>query len=150
MKIRKIKKSDYPEIKKLEKELAGFETKLDPDMKENPAEEYFSVFKKNFKKEESLGFVAIENKKIIGFIWSMVENWEALKSKKLGHIKDLVVTKEKRNKGTGKKLLNKMINELKNRGIENVTLWVYKNNPAKALYKKEGFTEYIDIMKLKG
>jgi len=59
-----------------------------------------------------------------------------------GHLFSLYVSPESEGKGVGSKLLADLINALTQAGKEEITLWVFKENPtAIGLYRKFGFSE---------
>ena len=59
-----------------------------------------------------------------------------------GHLFSLYVSPESAGKGVGSKLLAEVINALAQSGREDITLWVFKENPiAIGLYRKFGFSE---------
>jgi ribosomal protein S18 acetylase RimI-like enzyme len=59
-----------------------------------------------------------------------------------GHLFSLYVSPASASKGVGSKLLAEVINALAQSGREDITLWVFKENPiAIGLYRKFGFCE---------
>ena len=56
-------------------------------------------------------------------------------------INELSITKEYQNKGIGRDILKKQLNENHKKGIRTI-LQVFKDNPAKKLYESLGFTVY--------
>ena len=145
--IRRIRITDIAHLKKLENELAAFDRKKDPFLKKNAGKYYFKDLKNKFKEKSTFGFVAIENNEIVGMITGLVENTfaDAYLHRKEGLVRGFVVKKEYRKKGVGKKLLESVMKEFKKRGIKVYIVYFYSKNPAKKLYKKMGFKEYLSI-----
>lgn len=56
-------------------------------------------------------------------------------------INEISITKEYQNKGIGRSILEKQLNENHKKGIRTI-LQVFKDNPAKNLYESLGFTVY--------
>ena len=77
--------------------------------------------------------LVFEDEKIIGFItYSIIYD--------RAEIIDIIVSKEERNKGLGKRLLLEAINDCKTNNCKNITLEVRKSNKiAIDFYKKNGF-----------
>ncbi len=85
--------------------------------------------------EYSYGLVAETNKRIAGYIFAMMVKGE-------GHIGNLAVAPEFRGMGIGRKLLNIMLNKMRDKGITVVFLEVRKSNQiARNLYLTSGFSE---------
>jgi ribosomal-protein-alanine N-acetyltransferase len=83
----------------------------------------------------SVYFIAELYKKVIGFIvlWNVLDE---------GHILNIAVLEEYRNKGIGKKLLDTIFKSLKTAGITDYYLEVRKSNiSARSFYTKNGFTD---------
>lgn len=142
MKIRKVREEDLAEIRELERQLAEIEKEMNSSLKDNAPEEYFSFFKKEFEKDSFIGFVALEGDEIIGLArGSIKERPSFFIEDKEGKIESLIVKEKYRGKGVGKKLLNQIIDCLKERGAEVITLEVYLDNSAREFYRKMGFKE---------
>jgi ribosomal protein S18 acetylase RimI-like enzyme len=97
---------------------------------------------------------AEDNGRIIGAVWSRIMN-------DYGHVDDsapslaISVYKEYRGQGTGTELLREMLELLKEKGYEKVSLAVQKENYAVRMYRNAGFTvvdenteEYIMVCEL--
>jgi GNAT superfamily N-acetyltransferase len=67
--------------------------------------------------------------------------YSTFKAKPLVNIHDLCVHHEWRGKGIGAVLLNAVAEEARRRGCCKVTLEVRDDNPARRLYKREGYKE---------
>lgn len=150
--IRKAKKTDIPEIEKLDKfgrqlnSYSGLD-KLDLQVKEEPGKTYYDKFLRGQKKWM---YVAESDAKISGFILFNIEKREIyFKIKKIGYIDLVYVDNKKRGKGISKMLLEKAKDILKEEGIKYVKLSVHSDNfTARKAWKKQGFKEYrIDMFK---
>ena len=97
---------------------------------------------------------AEDNGRIIGAVWSRIMN-------DYGHVDDstpslaISLYKEYRRQGTGTELLREMLELLKEKGYEKVSLAVQKENYAVRMYRNAGFTvvdenteEYIMVCEL--
>ena len=97
---------------------------------------------------------AEDNGRIIGAVWSRIMN-------DYGHVDDstpslaISLYKEYRGQGTGTELLREMLELLKEKGYEKVSLAVQKENYAVRMYRNAGFTvvdenteEYIMVCEL--
>ena len=82
---------------------------------------------------------AEDNGRIIGAVWSRIMN-------DYGHVDDstpslaISLYKEYRRQGTGTELLREMLELLKEKGYEKVSLAVQKENYAVRMYRNAGFT----------
>lgn len=103
--------------------------------------------------------VAEMEQQIVGAVWVRIISGNI---KGYGYIDDktpefaISLYKEYRNKGIGSLLMSRMINYLKNKGYEQTSLNVKKDNYAVKLYKNIGFTvigenekDYLMLLKLK-
>lgn len=89
-------------------------------------------------------FLYIEDNKCVGLISGCIYNEETdtydFKCSKRGNISELVVKKEYRSKGIGKKLLNYMENYLKNNDCEKIMIGVFAyNDKALKFYNENGY-----------
>ena len=91
---------------------------------DTPSEEERSSF---LEKAEDI-FVLRENQEIIAA--AMVSRNE---------IEQIAVSVDKQGMGYGKALLEYTLHKLRDRGFDQITLWVVEGNPAKTLYEKSGF-----------
>ena len=92
-------------------------------------------FKKELSNPLAKYLVAKENNKVIGFagVWTIVDE---------GHITNIAVHPNFREKGIGSILLSSLIEHCKNWGCNSLTLEVRASNtPAQNLYKKYTFKE---------
>lgn len=142
LKIRKIKECEYPLLDDfLYKAIYIPENEIAPPKNVTKIPE-LQVYIKDFgKSKDDIGFVAEFDKKVVGMIWARVTN-------DYGHIDDEIpslamsVDREFQNKGIGTELLKKILEELKGKKYEKVSLSVQKENYAVKLYRKVGFKVY--------
>jgi len=89
-------------------------------------------------------FIAIENKKIVGFVFGWIYKREYHnKIKRCGYCCDLFVEGKYRNKGIGWKLMEKFEKWCKKKGLEYVELSTnIKNTNAQEFYFSRGFREF--------
>ena len=86
-------------------------------------------------------YVAIENDKIVGFL-SIVFYKTFLHKGGTALINELIVAETHRNKGIGKKLIQKAIQSAKSRGMDEIEVGTeITNTKAQNFYKKTGFNE---------
>lgn len=86
-------------------------------------------------------YVAIENDKIVGFL-SIVFYKTFLHKGGTALINELIVAETHRNKGIGKKLIQKAIESAKSRGMDEIEVGTeITNTKAQNFYKKTGFNE---------
>ena len=101
-------------------------------------------FIKALKNPKGLFLLAIDDKKMIGYINGGSKEY-VYRKKKFFEIENLGVIPEYRKRGVGTLLYNFLVQELKKRGYERIYLNCYsKNVGALRFYKKLGFGE-IDI-----
>lgn len=105
-------------------------------------EEYLSEL---IKEEKNIFYVIEVDQEVIGFIYGYEESKGFLpihKKRTYFYIDNVVVSPEHQRKGYGRKLLNKIINECKNRGYSDIMLNVYNfNKKAISLYQDIGFKD---------
>lgn len=125
--IRKITPNDYSQVLDLIKELAEYEKCLpEVETTSESMNEDNNIFK---------GFVAEIDNKIIGtaIFFPYYSTWKG----RCIYLEDIVVSKEFRNKGIGKKLFDALVNEAKEFGAKRLMWQVLDwNEPAINFYKK--------------
>ncbi|HSP22087.1 MAG TPA: GNAT family N-acetyltransferase [Planococcus sp. (in: firmicutes)] len=84
------------------------------------------------------GILAVEDTEIIGFIFGSRRRWW---SGDEFFINEMCVKGEQQQKGVGKKLLNRLAEELEGSTITSVSLLTDRGIPAEHFYKKNGFEE---------
>ena len=136
--IREIKKEEYNILKDFLYEAIYIPEGVEIPSKDIINNKDLQVYIKDFGKKDDNCLIAIDNNKIIGACWTRIMN-------DYGHIDNstpslaISLYEEYRNKGIGTKLMNEMINLLKEKGYNKVSLSVQKINYAFKMYKKLGF-----------
>ena len=107
-------------------------------------DKYFEKTLEEVKKCNGKILLYKENEKIVGLIVGIINNDDTIrydfKAPKRGRITELVVDKDYRGKGIGKKLLLKMKEHLKTNGCEKIMIAVFGyNESAIKFYKENGF-----------
>jgi ribosomal protein S18 acetylase RimI-like enzyme len=135
MKFRKAEIKDIPEMRSLLKELFSIEEDFSFDAEK--ATVALELILKNNKK--AIIMLAEENNKTIGMasIQLLISTAEGGYS---GLIEDVVVKKDLRGKGVGRKLLENIEKWAKENGVKRIQLLADKNNdPALDFYKKNSW-----------
>lgn len=146
--IRKIKKEDFERWFRLRKQLFESEmetVKADPFIKfyiEKPIEkEQRKDFLKMIQRKDSIFIVVEEKENLIGYLFGFLNYYKVHKlRRKFGYLDTMVILRNYRNKGAGKKLHNEFIKWLKIKKIKWAVLQVDdKNHIGVKFYKKEGY-----------
>jgi len=147
MKIRKATKRDLKSLNELQLELANYEYFLCKTLKkpESVKKKYYANYKKKMRKKDCVFFVAVDRKKIVGYILGEIETPEHQHIfNKRGYIVDAFVLKEYRRKGVGEELFKKLIKWFKSKKIKWIKVAVYANNfNSIKFWEKMGFKEYV-------
>ncbi|WKA51750.1 GNAT family N-acetyltransferase [Planococcus liqunii] len=85
-----------------------------------------------------LGLLATEGEELIGFLFGVRRVWW---SGDEFFIHEMCVKSSQQNKGIGKALMDRLLEELEARSITHLSLLTDRGIPAEAFYKKNGFTE---------
>lgn len=149
--IRKFKKSDWEDFKKLTKENHEYIVSLDENKLLHVGKNYSNYFSRKYlddsKKSNGTVAVAIIDKKIVGCgvaltIKSTKEEKEKFRNIKVGRISNLVVSKNYRGKGIGKRIFKYLEKYLKSQNCKFIKLGVFApNKTARNMYDKLGYTE---------
>eukprot|EP01029_Cantina_marsupialis_P028346 TRINITY_DN776036_c0_g1_i1.p1 TRINITY_DN776036_c0_g1~~TRINITY_DN776036_c0_g1_i1.p1 ORF type:complete len:190 (+),score=21.87 TRINITY_DN776036_c0_g1_i1:68-637(+) len=125
--IRDFRKSDIPTLKVIQDR--NFPIKYSDDF-------YDRIGSGN---KARIGFVAVENDDIVGFVSFLTYSTPFLK-KRVGYITTLVVPEEHRRRGIASLLLNRLVEICKTRQCVEISLHcLATNTPAIAMYKKNGY-----------
>jgi len=151
MKIRKATIKDEKEVVKLLNEYDKYEYALDKRNKPDTIKEVKEYFKKLIKSKISIGLILERDSKIIGFIGG--EEGKTLMGKNC-RVHQIIIAKNYRGKGYGKKLSKEFENYFKKRGCKFIQSFVLiKNKKAIKRAKKRGYSfkeeGYIIRKKLK-
>jgi len=129
IRIRKVNKRDISSIINLRNEFDIYHKKFDKLLSINTKRKKFNrrFIKNKFKNRSVILLAALDRNKIIGYTLGWIEKKQPYDFR-VGYICDLFITKNYRNKGVGKILIKKLINQFKAEKIRYVGLDVYSNN----------------------
>lgn len=144
--------SKYEEnIKDLLVELQQYIVKIDKFklniLGENYREQYFKKTLEEVYSNNGKLYVAVENGGVLGFICGFVRNYTEEDKldylcPKIGVISELIVSKNSRQGGVGKELLETMENYLKSISCKYITIEVFAyNEVARKFYDKYGYED---------
>ena len=150
--IKRAKEEDVKTLLEFSKKLNEFERRFYGNYKSFEEVKDFvrRFFEKGLKREKSIFLIAKIKGKAIG----MAYGWEVkplpfFKERRMGYIGEIWVEEKFRRKGVGKKLMEKMLEWFKERGIKWVRADVLSNNKeAIEFYKKLGFREFNKEMEI--
>ena len=147
MKIRKATKRDLKTLNELQLALANYELIFSKTLKkpESVKKKYYQNYKKKIKKKDCIFFVAVDKKKIVGYIFGEIETPEHPHIyKKRGYIVDAFILRKYRRKGIGEKLYKKLIKWFKSKKVKWIKVGVYANNiNSIKFWERMGFKEYV-------
>ena len=153
----KFRKADLADIKALQQlryQLLKYEDDnfCDiPDPKWATTDECAKSFEKQINAPDSAVIVAEHEERVIGFVSGEVFNAPNLKRIKVdSELISLYVEEEYQNKKIGALLIEKFIQWAKSKNADQVKIEPYYNNEkAIKLYKREGFEDYVVILRKK-
>lgn len=126
--VRSATLQDFNELDKLANELLSLDV--------SPRE---SIFKKSLEDTSSMFFVAEIDQKIVGFIESRIFP-DFVEGASIAIIQSLIVDSNYRRRDIGSKLIQKVIEEVKEHYVVELHVWVnFDNQLAEQFYKKHGF-----------
>lgn len=136
--FRKLEESDI---------MAGFLESLDSlrkasDLTEEKSKEIFNKIKSN---PNHVVFVAVLDSKVIGSTTLLIEPKFIHKGGKVGHIEDVVISKEYQGTGIGEKLINFVLDHAKQNQCYKTILDCTDN--VKQFYEKIGFKKHSNCMR---
>lgn len=139
MKIQKLKIEDKQFVQQCDKLFLDFldsEGKYDENYKKR---ENIKSFLNDLTDENNILLVAVEESKVLGFVYGYIENRKDGKLP-VAHIAFVYVDLESRNRKIASNLIDKFLEELKCRQIQIVEVKSFESNEiAKKLYQKYGF-----------
>ena len=138
VKIRQLEESDLEN---------GFLNSLDSlrkasDLESDIAKQIFNKIKQN---DNHLIFVAEIGDKIVGSTTLLIEQKFIHQGGKVGHIEDVVVSKENQGKGIGEKLISSVLDFAKQNQCYKTILDC--NDDVKEFYEKLGFKKHNNCMR---
>ena len=158
LKIREIKQKELSLLQDFLYEAIFKKDEKSPLSKKAIKKPELKVYIEDFGQEDDNCLVAEVNDKIVGAVWSRIFKGDI---KGFGYIDDqtpelaISLYKGYRNQGIGTKLMKNMIELLKEKGYNQISLSVQKDNYAVKMYEKFGFEvekeldeEYIMVCEL--
>ena len=141
MRLREAKREDVPRLMELWERFIAHEAQFDPEefqVGQTERRRYERLFHDKMRNPNGTVLVA-EEEQIVGYAMGWVR--ERFLAKNLcGHINDLYVLDEWRNRGIGTALLRRLLEWFTSKGVGRAELYVYtENKRALALYSKLGF-----------
>ena len=104
-----------------------------------------TIFRKMKSIQDHIIYVAVQDSKIIGAATIFVEPKFIHKGGKVGHIEDVVVSKEHQGEGIGLKLIKALIQYAEKKGCYKTVLDC--TDEVMPFYKKLGFTRHSNAMR---
>jgi len=93
--------------------------------------------------------VAVEDDKVLGYAFGWIDKHDKRFYKyDIGYFSDCFVDEKYRGEDVGEKLAKAMVKWFKSKGLKEVRLAVYFDNPAKDFWDKLGFKEFYENRKL--
>lgn len=131
MEIRIMQPADYSDAMDLWSASAG--VGISPD----DSEEYIKSY---LERNPFTSFVAVEDGKTVGAIMAGHDGYR-------GFIHHTAVSEKYRNRGIGKKLVDRALSAIKSEGINKAVLVVYEDNPGgNSFWEKMGFITRPDLI----
>jgi ribosomal protein S18 acetylase RimI-like enzyme len=153
LKITFARGSDLDTIQSMNRELFDYEyslfnQSLVPEW--SFSEEARKWFESRIKKRNGCVIIARDGKSVAGYLLGNIEDPEKWrKASRVAEIENLVISKNYRGKGIGKKLCEKFSEWCKSKKIERIKLVVLENNERTIkFYKDVGFTDYSKTMEM--
>lgn len=141
--IRTIKEDEDTLLDNLFAKLLQSEKLYDSNIKDNLTINGF--FKKRINDKDTIILVVDVDNKIVGYIYGYVHSDNKIKIELESYIESLFVEEEYRKQGIGQELLNRFIEESKNRGVKYIFIEnKVGNETAQFLYKKLNFNIFIE------
>ena len=140
MKLREIKENEYYLLKDFLYEAIFIPEGMMPPAREIIEQPELKLYYEDFGTGKAdYCIVADDNCKVVGAVWTRIMN-------DYGHVDDdtpsfaISLYKEYRGKGIGTKLMERMLELLREKGYRKASLAVQKANYAVKMYEKVGFT----------
>lgn len=148
-----LKMVEYSEIyrddvKRLLRELQEYIVELDPYkfnlIEDGYEEQCFKIDYNEVKENNGIIYLAIENSNVVGLVMGVVKKpvleYDYERKYNMGEVTELIVTKNVRSKGVGKKLIDKIEKYFKENCCKTVNIDVFGyNEMAKKFYFKNGY-----------
>ena len=139
MVIRELREEERDQLKDFLYEAIFIPEGMDPPPRDIIERPELKLYYEDFGSGEAdFCFVAEDDEKVVGAVWTRI-------MEDYGHVDASIpsfaisLIKEYRGKGIGTKLMEKMLEHLKNQGFQKASLAVQKSNYAVRMYEKTGF-----------
>ncbi|MBW3004001.1 GNAT family N-acetyltransferase [Candidatus Woesearchaeota archaeon] len=145
--IRNASLEDIPGIKKIDRfgdMLAKFGPldRLDSSYKKPKQKKGY--FEEHITGKRKWVLVAEEDGKIVGFqVFSVKKREPFYKVKEVGYLDLMFIEKKYRGRGISRMLIDEACRTLKKAGVKYCELSVHSDNPAKDIWKKFGYKDYV-------
>jgi len=149
--IRQARKADVDSIVKLDLELMNYHVNIDPhyQVKENCFAMYQDFHSDMIDSENALSLVAELDGKVVGHILGRIRKTPpVMRTEEFGFINSIFVREEHRRKRIGEKLVFRLFEWFKSKGMTHVETAVdIRNHIGVAAYTKYGFQTYMYRLK---
>lgn len=149
--IRRATARDVREILPVWGELAGFHAHLDPAFTPSPQwpREYGAYLRTLMGRDDAIAVVAREGPQIIGYAIGRITTLPPFfEHRYRGYIHDVYVRDAHRRQGIGRRMVEEILDWLRQRSVNIVELTVAANNDAVRFWERLGFQTYMHQMKL--
>lgn len=143
--IRKAEEKDFEQVLDLQLELERTECRFDSNLIEGcyNTKEGNKQLKERIKNKNQIFLLAENDNRIIGFIDGRIMDEAIWYKEMVGILEHVCVGKEYRNKGVATLLIKKFEEEIRKIGAKYIQILAFLDNePARNLYKKQGYEEY--------
>lgn len=148
--IRRATARDVREILPVWGELAGFHAHLDPAFTPSVhwPREYGAYLRTLMTRDDALAVIATDDAGIIGYAIGRITALPSFFEHRFrGYIHDVYVREAYRRRGVGRRMVEEILDWLRDRGVTMVELTVAANNDATAFWERLGFRTYMFQMK---
>jgi len=146
MEIRKATIGDLEQLKEIKLKAKAYERKYSKSLKPmwQCRETYLSYLRSDLTNQDRAVFVATERDEPVGIITGRIHTTLPIRVlRRQGHISNMFVVPELRKRGVATKLIRRLLNWFRERGIGDVRLATHFGNAAALkLFGKLGFQEY--------
>lgn len=146
MTIRIAQSGDVPALLDLWQEMADLHRALDPrfDLIGDDGQAFQAYVRRALASTEARVLVAEESGRVAGFIIGLLRRPGSVPGRATsGHISDIGVTADHRNRGFGRALYQALEAWFRERGVRGITLNVaFANTPAQAFWRRLGFEDF--------
>jgi len=146
--VRKATLDDLPTLLEFEQGIIVAERPMDPTLQDDPIS-YYDISMLINSPESEVYVVELDNEIVASGYAKIKDDRHYLKHAKQGYLGFMFVPEEHRGKGLNKLILKALMQWCKARGIFEIRLDVYEDNPpAIKAYEKAGFKKHLINMRL--